>query len=288
MLQIGDIRIHIIKDSEYLSDYGGVFGLVPRAVWERANAVELRENDLVWTVTHNLLVQAVGKTIVIDTGYGANLHEKMIANWHLTRPDGTLMDGLARLNIRPEDVDLVIDTHLHGDHCGGNIIVDEDGKIRPAFPNAEYVAQRREYEDAMQPNERTRATYVPDNYRSLVESGQMRLLDGDTDFAPGIRGVVAPGHTPGHMAVRFESNGQHAAYVCDLATFSIHFERLGWMTAYDIEPIVTLETKREWQQWALETDALLIFPHDPLRPVARLTEAENGRPRLVKHAIEYA
>ncbi|MBZ0274762.1 MAG: MBL fold metallo-hydrolase, partial [Anaerolineae bacterium] len=171
-----------------------------------------------------------------------------------------------------------IDTHLHADHAGGNTCFGADGSIQPVFPNAEYVVQRREYDDAMQPNERTRATYVLDNYHPLVESGQMRLLDGDTDLLPGIRGVVTPGHTPAHMSVLFESHGEHGMFVCDLASYAIHFERLGWMTAYDVEPLVTLESKRRWQAWALETHALLMFAHDPQRPSGRMILDSSGKP----------
>jgi glyoxylase-like metal-dependent hydrolase (beta-lactamase superfamily II) len=148
--------------------------------------------------------------------------------------------------------------------------------------------QRREYEDAMRPNERTRASYIPANYQPLVESGQMRLLDGDTELAPGVFGVVTPGHTPGHMSVRLESQGEHALFVSDMASYSVHFERLGWMTSYDVEPLITLETKRRWQQWAIQTDALLIFPHDPLRPAARLRPVEGGRPALEAVPVTFA
>ncbi|MBZ0286691.1 MAG: MBL fold metallo-hydrolase, partial [Anaerolineae bacterium] len=135
----------------------------------------------------------------------------------------------------------------------------------------------REYEDAMRPNERTRATYMLSNYEPLHESGQMRLLDGDADLAPGVRGVVTRGHTPGHMSVLLESNGQHLMFVCDMASYAIHFERLGWMTGYDVEPLETLETKRRWQAWALETNAILVFPHDTQRPVGRYVMGEDGK-----------
>ena len=117
----------------------------------------------------------------------------------------------------------------------------------------------------MHPNERTRATYLRFNYQPLQEKGQMRLLDGDVELAPGVYGVVTRGHTPAHMSVRFESNGQHGMFVCDMASYAIHFERLGWMTGYDVEPLETLETKRRWQKWALETQAILFFPHDTQR-----------------------
>lgn len=285
MIEIGDIRIHLINDGMIQVDAGGPFGLVPRVLWSRYME-PLPENRIYNTLTC-LLVQVDGKNIVVDTGYGHKDDDKLQKHVFLDRSGGDLLAGLARLGVQPVDVDMVIDTHLHYDHAGGNTYYDDAGAIQPTFPNAEYVVQRREYQDAMQPNERTRATYLPVNYEPLVESGQMRLLDGDTEFLPGVRGVVTPGHTPGHMSVIFERSGQHAMFVCDLATLAIHFEKLGWMTAYDVEPLVTLETKRRWQPWAIENEALLIFPHDPERPVCRLTE-KKGKPRLAPVEAAYA
>lgn len=281
MIQLGDFKLHLICDSRAMMDAGGVFGLVPRILWREVFMPPTDDNLLPMTY-HNLLVQAHGKNIIIDTGYGEKLTDKQRANFHLETHNGGLIGGLARLGLTPSDIDLVIDTHLHGDHSGGNTTYAPDGSVIAAFPNAEYVVQRREYADASHPNERTRATYIAANFQPLVDSGQMRLLDGDTEFLPGVRGVVTPGHTPGHMAVTLESGGQHAAFVCDMASYAVHFERLGWMTAYDVEPLITLETKRRWQAWALERDALLIFPHDPLRPMGRLTEDVNGKRAIVK------
>ena len=272
MLKIGDFELYLINDATSLVDAGGAFGLVPRRLFSRYKQPDA--NNLI-TMSHVcVLVRVHGKTIVMDTGHGTKLTD---AERDFIHNSGGLVRGLASLNIQPEDVDLVICTHLHGDHCGGNTVYQGDGEsVQATFPNAEYVVQRREYEDAMHPNERTRATYHLNNYEPLVNSGQMRLLDGDTEFLPGIDGIVTPGHTPGHMSVRMESEGQHAAFICDMASYAVHFERLAWMTAYDVEPIITLETKRQWQQWALETKAALIFPHDKDRPIGRLMQNEKG------------
>lgn len=279
MLQIGDIRLYLINDGFTAVDAGGPFGLVPRALY-RPYFEPDADNRVPMTGTC-LLIQTGGQNIVVDTGLGQKLDAKRRAIWNLSRPDGDLLDGLRRLGVEPGDVSLVINTHLHADHCSGNTRLDaESGALLPTFPNAEHVVQRREYDDAQRPNERTTATYDAANWQILVENGQMRLLEGDTDLAAGVRGVVTPGHTPGHMSVVIESGGQHALFVCDLASYAVHFERLGWMTAYDVEPLVTLETKRRWQQWALETNAVLIFPHDPQRPAGRLLAGDKGRPVL--------
>jgi glyoxylase-like metal-dependent hydrolase (beta-lactamase superfamily II) len=275
MIQLGDIQIAYVSDGVMYVDAGGPFGLTPRALYR--GYFEPDANNTIPMALHCLLVRAAGKTIVVDTGLGEKLTDKMKQIWGLERENGGLLAGLARHGVRAEDVDLVIDTHLHGDHCAGNTKFTEDmSGVVPTFPNAEYVVQRREYEDAMRPNERTRATYVSLNYEPLVESGQMRLLDGDTEIVPGIFGVVTPGHTPGPQSIRFESGGKRALFVSDLASYAVHFERLGWMTAFDVEPLITLETKRHWQQWALETNALIMFQHDPKR-VAGYLEREGGQ-----------
>jgi glyoxylase-like metal-dependent hydrolase (beta-lactamase superfamily II) len=279
MLQIGDIRVHLMNEHMIKVDPGGAFGLVPRALW--SPLVPPDEDHLVPMCATCLLVQTADRNIIVDTGYGEKVTDKQKANMRLQRSHGLLPDSLGRLGLSPTDIHLVIDTHLHGDHAGGNTRYAEDGQtIVPVFPNAEYVVQRREYDDAIHPNERTRATYFSENYQPLVESGQMRLLGGDTELVPGVFGVVTRGHTPGHMSVHLESQGQHLLFVCDMASYAIHFERLGWITGYDVEPLVTLETKRGWQKWALETQAILVFPHDTQRPVGRFVMGDDGKGKV--------
>ena len=284
MLQIGQIQVHLIRESDYLVDPGGAFGLVPSALWSRhmTPTAEL----LVPMSSNCLLLQSEGRNIVVDCGYGHKLPPKAQRQLHLTRPRGDLCAGLARLGLAPGDIDLVINTHLHLDHVGGNTYHDGDGNAVAVFPDAEHVVQRREYEDACRPNERTRATYLAENFEPLRASGQLRLLDGDCELAAGVHGVVTPGHTRGHMSVLLESEGQFALQLADMATYAVHFERLGWMTAYDVEPLVTMETKRRWQAWALERDALLCFPHDPQRPSGRLRQDERGRLRVEAVSFE--
>jgi glyoxylase-like metal-dependent hydrolase (beta-lactamase superfamily II) len=276
MIQLGEIQIALITDGVMHVDAGGAFGLTPRPLYRPY--FEPDAHNLIPMALHCLLVRAAGKTVVVDTGLGQKLAERQRRNWGVVRDSGNLIDWLARLGVRPENVDLVINTHLHADHAAGDTIFGADEHdVVPTFPNAEYVVQRREYEDAVHPNERTAATYLPVNYQPLVESGRMRLLDGDTEILPGIHGVITRGHTPAHMSIRFESQGQHALFVADMASYAVHFEKLGWMTAYDVEPLQTLESKRHWQQWAVETGALLIFQHDPTRRAGRLVQDGDKR-----------
>jgi glyoxylase-like metal-dependent hydrolase (beta-lactamase superfamily II) len=284
MLRVGDIEIYLVNDAYSMADGGGPFGLVPRKLWQQY--VQPDADNLVPMCHLCLIVKSGGKIAVVDTGYGDKLNEKVVRNSQMTQMGG-LLRGLAHLGIRPEDVNLVMDTHLHGDHCGGNTRFQAGSptEVEPVFSNAEYVVQRREYEDAMHPNERTRATYLPYNYAPLVASGQMRLLDGDSELLPGIQAIVTPGHTPAHMSIRFESQGEYAAFLCDLATYAVHIERLAWMTAYDVEPLRTLETKRFWQKWALETHAFLMFPHDTHRPIGRLTQTGDEKYEIIPAAF---
>src|SRR5579859_4626191 len=155
MLHIGDIEIAVVSDGIVHVDAGGPFGLTPRALYH--TILEPDSNNLIPMTLHCLLVRHAGKTIVVDTGLGSKLNAKQEQTWGLIRPNGGLLDGLARLGVKAGDVDLVIDTHLHADHCAGNTAWNMKGTtisgVRPTFPNAEYVTQRREYEDAMRPNE---------------------------------------------------------------------------------------------------------------------------------------
>lgn len=278
MHQVGDIRIDFVNAGHTMVDTGGPFGLVPRALWSRY--YEADEQSRIPMLLNCLLVRAAGHTIVVDTGVGSKLSEKAHRVQGVVQPEGGLVGALAEFGVAAEDVDIVVDTHLHNDHCGGNTYYDEDGQVQPTFPNAEYVVQRLEYADAAFPDERTRGTYFEDNFMPLYESGQLRLLDGDTEIVPGMRAVVTPGHTRGHMSIVFEQGDDAALYVADLASLWVNFANLAWMTAFDVEPLITLETKRRWQRWALERDALIIFEHDPVMLAGKLVMREGERPTV--------
>jgi len=277
MHSFGELEFDLIDDAHILSDAGGPFGLVPRALWA-ANYPPDADNRI--PMDHRcLLIKTGGKIIVVETGYGMKIGEKQMARMALTRPEGGLVEGLARRGVRPDQVDIVVDTHLHGDHCGGNTLIEGD-QLKPVFPNAEYMTQRLEYADASFPNERTRGTYFAENFVPLYQSGQLRLVDGEVEVAPGVRCVVTPGHTRAHQSVILESGGRSAIFVADLATLAVHFSNLAWMTAFDVEPLITLETKRIWQRWALAHDALILFYHDPVISIGRLVQ-DGGKLKVI-------
>jgi glyoxylase-like metal-dependent hydrolase (beta-lactamase superfamily II) len=209
-----------------------------------------------------LLVETESLRILIDTGYGDKLSKKERGHISL-EGEGRLLDNLRALGIGPADIDMVINTHLHPDHCGGNTAWTEGGEIAPAFPRATYCVQRLELADASYPNERTRAVYRRENFEPLERAGQLRTLWGDTRLTDELRVVVTPGHTRAHQSVVIESEGQTAMYLGDLACWPIHMERLAWVPAYDVEPMVSIETKRRLARWAVEDHVLLFFEHHP-------------------------
>ena len=217
-----------------------------------------------------LLIRSEGQTILVDTGYGTKLDEKARRRAGLERPDGDLIEALSRLGVTVEEVDLVINTHLHADHCGGNTIKQGESLV-PTFPNAQYLIQRLEWADAIAPNERTRATYLPENYVPLQGSGQLKLINGPTRVTGEVRTAIARGHTRAHQVVIVESGRETALFVADMTSLHYHFERLAWVTSYDVEPLESIETKRYWQQWAVERDALIIFQHDTQIPFGKLS-----------------
>jgi glyoxylase-like metal-dependent hydrolase (beta-lactamase superfamily II) len=242
------------------------------------------DRNLVLQSLSCLVVRSEGKTILIDNGLGDKLDDKAKRNWGLERPTGGLKDGLKSLGLSPNDIDLVIDTHLHSDHCGGNTAL-VDGEIYPAYPNAEYLVQRMEWADASHPDARTRGTYFAENFETLLTEGRLRLLHGDEQISEHVRCVMTPGHTRGHQSVILESEDWSGMFVSDMATFSVHMARTGWVTGFDVEPLENIRTKKKWQRWAVERQAWLFFIHDPRLPVARLTE-ESGR--LAVEAVDDA
>lgn len=270
---IGRVKVHLLSDGVYWTDGGAVFGLVPRVLWEK-----VIQPDALNRIPMNLrclLIESSEGPILVDTGYGTKLTAKRLQQLNLTS-ETRLLDDLAAAGFSPTDVRMVINTHLHGDHCGGNTFYGPDGELQPTFPNATYLIQRLELADALLPNERTRATYLAENFLPLVELGggrssvaRGRLLYGDTQITPEVRVQVTPGHTRSHQVVIIESDGETAVFLAD-AGYVANLERLAWVPAFDVEPLVSIETKRALREWAWRRDALLFFQHDMAVAAGRL------------------
>ncbi len=272
MPHLHNLEFYILSDGLFWSDGGGAFGLVPRVVWEQLLPPD--SQNRVPLALNCLLLKSQGKNILVDTGYGSKLSPKMEHLAGLERPHGGLLADLARHGLAPADIDIVINTHLHADHCGGNTHLQNNTPV-PTFPNATYLVQRLEWADAIAPNERTRATYLPGNYRPLADSGQLKLISGDTTVTNQVRTVVTRGHTRAHQVVILEDGGQTAVFMADMSTLHYHLQRLAWVTAYDVEPLESIETKRNWQPWLAQREALLIFQHDTQITTGRLRPGEK-------------
>ena len=272
-MRFGDLELHIVSDGRVWSDAGGPFGLVPRSLYE--SVVQPDKDNKIPMMLNCLLVRSEGMTILIDTGLGDKLTPEARAFWGLERPEGGLLQALERLDVAPEDVDLVIDTHFHADHCAGNTRLEGEDVV-PTFPRAEYWVQRLEWAEASHPDARTRGTYFHENFVPIWEAGQLRLLQGDTQITRHLRCVVTPGHTRGHQSIVLESEGWTGMYVADMASYAIQMQKVAWLTSYDVLPLENIRTKQIWRQWAIEKNAWLFFEHDPEIAIARFKET-NGR-----------
>jgi len=259
-MQIGDIRLHLVSDGIYWEDGGRLFGLVPRVLWERIAPPD-KQNRLCLN-SRCLLIDTGKQRILVDTGYGDKLPADQTRRIGL-EGRRRLLGDLEKLGIGPLDVDLVINTHLHVERCGGNTILDQDDELVPTFPGATYCAQRLELADAHLPNERTSATYLVENLFAIERNDQLRVLWGDTRITDEVRVIVAPGHTRAHQCIVIESGEQAAIFLGDTAPWPIHMEHLSWVPAHDVEPLVSIETKRRLARWALDRRVLLIFASHP-------------------------
>ncbi len=257
-MQIGDVQVYVVSDGMMNQDAGGVFGLVPRVLWEQVETPD--SFNRVPAALNCLLIISKKKRILVDNGLGNKLTPKQESNFGRTG-GSQLQANLARLGFQPTDIDIVVDTHLHADHCGGNTQQTDEG-IVPTFPRAEYWIQRLELADAAYPNERTKGTYFAENFKPLPEA-QVCLLNGDTRVTDEVRCVVTRGHTRAHQCVMIESRGEKALFLADAAGRAVYMEKMAWIPAYDVEPLESLETKRRLRDWAWEENAVLIFQHDP-------------------------
>jgi glyoxylase-like metal-dependent hydrolase (beta-lactamase superfamily II) len=262
-ITLGGWKVHAIQGGAQALDGGAMFGVVPKPLWERRIPADSR-NRIPLGMRCLLVEHDVG-LVLIDNGAGNKETEKFLDIYGIENTGGdgrTLIeDAIASLGHRLEDVAIVIDTHLHFDHAGGNTFRDADGRILPSFPKARYIVQRGEYEWAKRPNERTAASYFPPNFEPIKERGLFDFVEGDREIVTGISVIRTPGHTPHHQSVLLTSGGERAFYPADLVPTSAHLP-LPWIMGYDVEPLVTLETKRKYLRQAAEEKWLLVFEHD--------------------------
>lgn len=264
-LQVGDIRVHALEAGIQWLDGGAMFGVVPRPLWEKK--IRPDERHRIPLALRCLLIEAPNSLVLVDSGIGAKEGEKFRKIYGVDN-DGSptrLEDALASLDVTPGDVEMVINTHLHFDHAGGNTLLEEGGRLRPSFPNARYVMHAGELNFATSPNERIQASYMARNFLPLHEAGFVDTVDGETLLVDGVRVLTTPGHTPYHQSIVVESQGEKAIFLADLCPTVAHLP-LPWIMGYDIEPLVTLQTKKVIWEMIREEGWTLIFQHDPEVP----------------------
>jgi glyoxylase-like metal-dependent hydrolase (beta-lactamase superfamily II) len=265
--KIGAFTVHAIQAGGQKLDGGAMFGVVPKPLWEKRIPADAKNR--IQLGLRCLLIEHPSGLILIDTGAGNKEDEKFKDIYGLENQGtdgGTLLeDGLKEIGVTPDDIAIVINTHLHFDHAGGNTRNRPDGSLEISFPNATYIVRRGEYDYAMHPNERTAASYFERNWVPLEAADKIEWVSREKEIVKGVRVIPTPGHTPFHQSVLIESAGSRAFYLGDVVPTHAHLP-LPWVMGYDVEPLVTLETKRRILKQAVDEDWLLIFEHDATVP----------------------
>lgn len=267
---LGDFELTAFSDGTYFLDGGAFFGVVPKSMWSKK--VTPNEQNLVVTGLNSLLVRTGEHTVLVETGIGNKLPDRMVK---IYGQPAKLLDDLSAGGVAPEDIDIVINTHLHFDHCGWNTI-RKNGVVAPTFPKAKYYVQEGEWQHGRRQLERDAISYMTDNYDPLIKTGQMELLQGDREIVPGISVKVFPGHTANMQAVIVRSGGKTACYISDLIPTSAHLD-LAWVMAFDLFPLQTIESRKAYYAQAIPEKWLTVFTHEPSTPWGYVEKDATGK-----------
>ena len=270
-LTVGDNELTILSDGTYELDGGAFFGVVPKVLWEKRIPADAR--NMLTVGTNSLLVRDGKRTVLIETGIGPKLNEKSQA---IYKNQARLMKSFDEAGVAPDEVDIVINTHLHFDHCGWNTHY-RNGEAVATFPRAKYYVQKGELAQAHEQHERDRVSYMTDNYDPLVASGQMTLLEGDAEIAPGISVRVVPGHTRDMQIVVVRSGGTAVCYASDLIPTTHHLDPT-WVMGYDLYPLTCIDNRHKVYAEAIPEKWLVVFTHDHETPWAYVEMGDKGRP----------
>jgi len=270
-MKLGDFEVYPLLENIFHLDGGTMFGVVPKVLWSKL--VPADENNLIEMHLNLLLVRTGDANILIDTGLGDSLNDKM-RKIYGQRASSNVESELAKHGLKPEDITDVIFTHLHADHCTGAIKLDANGKKVVRFPGAKHYVQKQEWEDATHPNERTAATYLTDNLTVLQETGTLETTDGDVEITEGIRVWKTGGHTPGHQAVIVESRGEILICPADIIPMSAQL-KAAYISGVDIFPLETMERKKEIVARCVNDGWYLAFDHDVEVKICRLEQTRD-------------
>ena len=274
---VGDLELISVCDGFLRLDGGSMFGAVPKLLWEKQAPADARNRI---TMAMRPLIVRGARTMIIDAGLGDKEDAKFLETFGVDRAR-SLDVTMAEAGVSPEEINIVLATHLHLDHAGGFTRRDAGGQLRPRFPRAQYIVRRGEWEDATHTNSRTRASYLADNYLPLAEAGVLQLVDDDATIMPGVKVRRTGGHTMHHQMVWIESKGKTAAYVADMIPTLAHAAD-AWMSGFDLYPMDTLSAKQQFANEAMAKDTLVCFPHDPAVAAGYIKE-QNGK-RIVQPA----
>ncbi|MCK4337353.1 MAG: MBL fold metallo-hydrolase [Candidatus Aminicenantes bacterium] len=272
-ISLGNFTVHGLRDGFFHLDGGAMFGVVPKVMWQKLMPPD--EDNRIKLGLNSLLVETPEKLILIETGVGTNLKKEYYDFYSIDRKPG-LTGAIKNLGYKPEDIDIVINTHLHFDHSGGNTIRKTKGgeEIVPTYPNAEYIIQQGEWDAAVNPTPRDRASYLKQNFIPLQKAGNVRLVIGNTRIAEGVEVVMAEGHTLHHQCVKISSGGKTIFFMGDMVPTSSHIG-LPYIMSYDLYPIKTMQSKQRFYDLAFEGDWIIAFNHDPDHYFGKIGKVNN-------------
>ncbi len=276
-MKFGDYRVEIVPDCEFRLDGGAMFGVVPRNLWSRTFPPD--EQNRIRMNMNCVFIDTGSERVLIETGIGDKWSEKHVAMYGIDRKRSLDKSLQAIAGVNANEITIVINTHLHFDHAGGNTKHDESGTLVPSFPNARYFISRAEYEHAESPSDRDRASYLVDNWRPLKESGQVELKDADYEVVPGLSMQTHAGHNRSMQCWRLDRGGQTLFGFADLVPTRAHVP-FAWIMGYDLYPVETLEAKKRLLPQAARDGWACLFYHDPQQPLGRIVE-DAGKLRAV-------
>lgn len=277
--RVGRLRCHALEGGRIRLDGGAMFGVVPKPLWQKR--IPADEHNRIPMGLRCLLIEHDKGPVLVDTAIGNKEDEKFRGIYAVenagTKGPTQLDDALAEAGFSASDIKYVINTHLHFDHAGGNTYAElpvrpsDRPTVRLSFPNATYIVQKGELDYARNTNERTAASYLPHNFEPVTAAGRWHLLEGDGQVLPGVRVVRTPGHVPHHQSIVVTDGGDTACFLADVCPTSAHLP-LPWIMGYDVEPLVTLESKRHILGQALKEEWILVFEHDPANALGRVVK----------------
>ena len=271
-MQVGDYRVEIIPDTEFRLDGGAMFGVIPRTLWSR---VCLPDHQNRIRMNMNCVFVDTGKDkVLIETGIGDKWSPKFVEMYGIDRRSSLDETLKAKTGYGAEDISIVVNTHLHFDHAGGNTRLNESAEVVPSFRNARYFVSSNELEHAQNPSERDRASYLPDNWLPLRESGQLEEKPADYEVAPGLRMETWPGHNRSMQCWRLSSASRTLFGFADLVPMRAHIS-YPWIMGYDLYPVETLASKKQLLPQAAREGWLCLFYHDPDAPLCRIVEEDK-------------